>query len=179
MHEPLLYEELDEGAQWVSAARTVTEADVVQFATSTGDLNPLHVDHEFARATPFRRPIAHGLLGLSWVAGLGSNHPNVATDAFVSIECWEFHLPLLIGDTVHVRTELLEKEATGRRRGRVRWKRELVNQEGRIVQSGVFTTLVATAAARRTRVDKAHRISGPKADQHVRSAARHGGAEAS
>ena len=60
---------------WKSSGRTVTETDVVMFAGLTGDYNPLHIDHEYVKDTPFRRPIAHGLLGVSLVAGLG-NHAH-------------------------------------------------------------------------------------------------------
>lgn len=155
MSEPLYYEELHVGSVWTSPGRTVTEADVVQFAGMTGDYNPLHVDHEFARSTPFRRPIAHGLLGMAWVAGLGSHSPAVRTEAFLGVEKWEFHLPTFIGDTVYVRTELVEKQPSGRRRGKAVWKRELLNQKGVVVQSGLFVTLVALKSRPSHRVDQA------------------------
>ena len=69
-HEPaaLYLQDLLPGDEWESLARTVTEADVVNFAGVSGDFNPLHVDHEAARATSFGRPIAHGLLGMA-IAG--------------------------------------------------------------------------------------------------------------
>ena len=44
----------------------VTAEDVSAFADLAGDRNPVHLDPAFARTTPFRRCIAHGLLGLSW-----------------------------------------------------------------------------------------------------------------
>lgn len=144
MSGPLFFEDLHVGDTWTSNARTVTESDIVQFATSTGDLNPLHVDHEHAKRTPFRQVIAHGLLGLSWVAGLGSNHPLMKTDAFLGIDQWQFLLPTFVGDTVHVATEVLKLEPSGRRRGKVTWHRQLVNQAGKVAQEGRFITLVAT-----------------------------------
>lgn len=78
MTEPLHFGDLAVGDHWTSFGRTVTETDVVNFAGMTGDYDPLHVDHEFARQTPFGKPIAHGLLGLSLVAGLASQCPSVA-----------------------------------------------------------------------------------------------------
>lgn len=143
MSNLLFFEDLSVGDAWTSSARTITETDVVNFAGITGDFDPLHVDHEFARQTPYRRPIAHGLLGLSLVAGLGSQAPRVRTLAFVAIQKWEFRQPLVIGDTVHAVTEVLEKRSAGRRSGHVIWKRQLVNQSGGLVQSGIFETLVA------------------------------------
>jgi 3-hydroxybutyryl-CoA dehydratase len=147
MSHPLSYDELQVGDRWRSQARTVTEADVVNFACLTGDFDPLHVDHETARQSPFGRPIAHGLLGLSFTAGLGLHSPWAATVAFVGIREWRFIKPLFIGDTVHVVTEVLEKEPRGRRQGAITWKRQLCNQEGQIVQEGIFETLVAMGHA--------------------------------
>ena len=60
----LYYEELKEGDEFVSPARTVTETDVVLFASLTGDTHPMHTNEEFAKKTPFGTRIAHGLLML-------------------------------------------------------------------------------------------------------------------
>jgi acyl dehydratase len=151
MNEPLVFEDLNIGDCWRSRARTITESDVVGFANLTGDYDPLHMDHEFARSTPFGQPVAHGLLGLSLLAGLSSNFPAVHTAAFVEIRQWDFLLPLLIGDTVHAVTEVVGLNATGRRRGRVTWSRQLINQKDEVVQRGIFETLVSTAEGTNTR----------------------------
>ena len=146
MDSPLYFDEIQVGAVWVSPRRTITEADVIQFATMTGDFNPLHVDYDFASKSHYRQPIAHGLLGLSWVAGLGSYFPHVNTLAFTAVRNWEFSRPLHFGDTVFVETQCREKTPSGRRAGKVVWFRKLVNQSDQIVQQGVFETLVATRA---------------------------------
>jgi acyl dehydratase len=57
----LAYEEWEEGRDYVTAARTVTEADVSTFAGLSGDFNPLHTDETFAATTPFGKRIAHGM----------------------------------------------------------------------------------------------------------------------
>ncbi|MEM7784373.1 MAG: MaoC/PaaZ C-terminal domain-containing protein [Planctomycetota bacterium] len=143
MDSPLFFEDIAEGTVWVSPRRTVTEADVIQFASMTGDFNPLHVDYDFASKSHYRQPVAHGLLGLSWVAGLGSYFPNVNTLAFTAVRNWEFCRPLYFGDTVFVETTCLEKSVSGRRAGKVVWNRKLINQDGQVVQEGAFETLVA------------------------------------
>ena len=143
MDSPLYFDDIVLGRVWTSPRRTVTEADVIQFATSTGDFNPLHVDYDFAAQSSYRQPIAHGLLGLSWVAGLGSNFPLVNTLAFTAVRNWEFCRPLYFGDTVFVETTCKEKGAAGRRSGKVIWLRKLINQEQRVVQQGLLETLVA------------------------------------
>ena len=147
-HEPLYFDDVQVGDSWVSLGRTITESDLVNFAGMTGDYDPLHVDHEFARQTPFGRRIAHGLLGLSLVAGLGSHSPWMQTAAFVRIVEWKFLKPMYIGDTVRVETEIVEKQRTkARRRGTIVWRRSLLNQAGEVVQTGTTETLVQVRAA--------------------------------
>jgi 3-hydroxybutyryl-CoA dehydratase len=142
MNRPMYFTDLEVGDRFVTHARTITETDVVNFASITGDQDPLHTDHEFAKTSPFGRPIAHGLLGLSWVAGLSIQNPWMRTVAFVAIQEWKFLKPLYIGDTVHVVTEVIELQQRGRKRGQVAWKRQLVNQRGEITQEGTLLTLV-------------------------------------
>ena len=143
MSAPLFFDDILVDSVWVSPRRTITEADVIQFATMTGDFNPLHVDYDFASKSHYRQPIAHGLLGLSWVAGLGSHFPLVNTLAFTAVRDWEFCRPLFFGDTVFVETKCMEKASAGRRSGKVVWHRKLLNQTNQIVQQGVFETLVS------------------------------------
>lgn len=166
MSELLHFEDLSVGDCWTSLGRTITETDVVNFAGVTGDYDPLHVDHEYARQTPFGKPIAHGLLGLSLVAGLGSHCPCVRTIAFLKIENWEFRKPIYVGDTVHAETEVIDKRTNGRRTGYVTWRRQLVNQAGEVVQSGVFHTLVSVAAVQRVRKDVAPSLPAATSATH-------------
>lgn len=54
-----------------------SQADVIDFARVTGDNNPLHLDADFAAATPFKRPIIHGMLGASvFTKVLGTEFPG-------------------------------------------------------------------------------------------------------
>ena len=153
MHDLLHYDDVEVGDVFTTTGRTVTETDVVNFAGMTGDYTPLHVDHDYARNTPFRKPIAHGLLGLSLLAGMSSRCPNMATAAFISVRDWKFLKPIYFGDTLHVKTEVIEKRQHGRRRGEVIWHRELINQDGQVVQSGVFETLVDAASPQKQERD--------------------------
>jgi len=126
------------------AEREITEADVLAFAAGSGDFNPLHVDHEAARAGHFGKPVAHGLLGLALASGLASHAPRVDTLAFLAILEWRFLEPIAFGDTVRVvsRVESIDPRARGRR-AVVTWHRRLVNQRGETVQEGRTQTLVA------------------------------------
>jgi acyl dehydratase len=133
----------------------VTETDIVNFAGLSGDYNPIHVDHEFSKGTIFRRPIAHGILGVAISSGLGLNSPPMRTMAFLSIREWHFREPIFIGDTIHVRTVVLEKEMRARgRRGVITWQRQLVNQEGKVVQEGTALTLVEGRGMMKEPADK-------------------------
>src|SRR5271163_4998733 len=105
----LFFDDVQIGQEWESLGRTVTEADIVNFAGLSGDFNPIHVDHAFAKETPFRMPIAHGLLVLSIGSGLGLYHPPMRTQAFMEIRSWHFRRPVFIGDTLHARVKVLEK----------------------------------------------------------------------
>jgi 3-hydroxybutyryl-CoA dehydratase len=144
MSDVLYLEDLEVGRTWKSLSRTLTETDIVGFAGMTGDYDPLHVDREFAAETPYGKPIAHGLLGLSLMAGLSSTCPRVRTMALVRVDQWMFHRPIFIGDTVHVLTEVESITPRGRRSGEVIWFRKLINQRGECVQSGRISTLVSS-----------------------------------
>src|SRR4051794_11206251 len=104
----LFFDDLIIGQEWKSLGRTITQADIVNFAGLSGDYNPIHMDHEFAKTTPFQQPIAHGLLTFSIASGLGLNNPAMRTLAFMSIRDWQFKDPVYIGDTIYVHTRVLQ-----------------------------------------------------------------------
>lgn len=140
---PLSFHDLALGDEWVSPARTVTEADIVNFAGLSGDFNPLHVDHEAARSGPFGGSVAHGMLVMSISTGLTAYAPRVDTLAFLGIVDWRFVAPVMPGDTIKVYSKVDALEPRSRdRRGVVTWNRRIVNQAGAVVQEGTTRTLV-------------------------------------
>ena len=139
----LYFDDVAVGQEWLSLGRTVTESDIVNFAGISGDFNPIHTDHEYARTTPFRRPVAHGMLVWSMGSGLGLYAPPMRTLAFLSVREWYFKGPVFVGDTIRTRSRVLEKEVRSRgRRGAITWARQIINQEDKVVQEGITLTLV-------------------------------------
>lgn len=143
---PYYFEDLEPGMRLISPRRTITEADIVQFAGVSGDFQPLHVDHLFAREL-FGRPIAHGLLVLSVVTGLRTMAGwFVGTVvAFLEIRSWKFLAPVFPGDTIFSTTEIIEKKETQKQdRGIVVQKIVVfkVAEKEEKVQEGEFVTLI-------------------------------------
>ena len=141
----LYYEDFNVGDQFVTPRRTVTEADVVNFAGLSGDYNPLHTDAVFARETPFGRPIAHGLLVLSMVTGLTARLglTDGTAIAFLGIDEWRFRKPVFFGDTIYARVTITAKRTTSKPdRGIICRKVEVFNQDDELVQEGQLNLMV-------------------------------------
>ena len=121
-------------------SKTIGEADLVLFAGLTGDFDPIHVNEEYARSTPFGRRIAHGglVMGLlSTTASMMSRRSaeRGATGVSVSLgyDRIRFIKPAFIGDTLTARYQVEEIDpATSRSRSRV----EVVNQDGELCLIG-------------------------------------------
>lgn len=126
-----------------TASLTVTEAHVVAFAGLTGDFHPLHMDEVTAANSPFHRRIAHGLLVLSLCNGLINQADLFDAFAILKVE-YKLVAPVFIGDTIRVRSTLLEKRLTKRAdRGIVVYAREVINQHDDVVQDGRTTFMAA------------------------------------
>ncbi|MBU1276689.1 MAG: MaoC family dehydratase N-terminal domain-containing protein [Proteobacteria bacterium] len=141
----LYYEDFYQGQEFITKGRTVTEADIVNFAALSWDTNALHTDAEFAKQTPFGERIAHGMLGLVMHAGLSQmlGITDGTLLAFMGMT-WNFHHPIKIGDTIHVAQRVKElRETSQPDRGLLTFEKELVNQHGQVVQTGTTTVLIA------------------------------------
>ena len=125
------YEELQIGEE-ASFSKTITETDVVLFAGISGDFNPMHMNEEYARQTPFKTRIAHGALPHSLIAPvLGMKLPGLGTVA-VEIRC-RFKAPTYFGDTVTAKAVVAEKIPEKKW---VRMALEWTNQRGETVAQG-------------------------------------------
>jgi acyl dehydratase len=149
MQTGLYFEEYELGRKLVTRGRTITESDIVQFGSLTGDFNPMHFDAEYMKTHMMGQRIAHGMLSLSYAVGqayqLGFMEKTVL--AFRALEM-KFSQPVLIGDTLHV--ELSVKEMTPSPRlggGMVKLDVKIINQDDKTVQSGTWTVLIASKPA--------------------------------
>lgn len=141
----LYFEDLKIGMRFETPARTITEADLVNFAGVSGDFNPLHTDEEFARTTMFGRRIAHGTLVLSMTAGLRQRTGVFEGTllALLEIRSWRFHKPVYIGDTIRVITEVGDLRQTSKSdRGVLVQRIQVLNQANEVVHEGEFVSLI-------------------------------------
>ncbi|MBV8600646.1 MAG: MaoC family dehydratase N-terminal domain-containing protein, partial [Candidatus Eremiobacteraeota bacterium] len=136
---PRYFEDLQTGDEFETAARTIGEADIIAFATLTGDMNPLHTDAEFAKSTPYGGRIAHGMLSLSYAIGLLDRSGLFSGTAIANlgIREWRFEKPVFPGDTIRVRLRIgaLRRTSDGKR-GIVERELAILNQRGETVSRG-------------------------------------------
>jgi monoamine oxidase len=128
------FEDYAVGAQRNTSGRTITESDVVFHAGHTGDYFPHHVDAEFARETPFGQRIAHGTM--TFAIGIGLTASQINPVAFTyGYDRLRFPKPVFIGDTIHTRVTIKEKQPDAKRpdSGRVIEACEVINQRGEVV----------------------------------------------
>lgn len=140
------FEDVELDQVMVTRGRTITESDIVQFAALTGDYNPMHTDAEYMKTHPMGQRVAHGMLTLSYAVGqiyqLGFMERTVI--AFRSVEM-KFSLPVFIGDTLHSELKIIEKkEARRLGGGTITAEVKIINQDGKTVQSGTMTLIIAS-----------------------------------
>ncbi|MCZ7570377.1 MAG: MaoC/PaaZ C-terminal domain-containing protein [Ardenticatenaceae bacterium] len=137
------FEDFAEGMVFHTAGRTISEADIVNFAGLSGDYNPIHTNATYAAGTMFGQRVAHGLLGLSIASGLATQLGFMGdkVEAFLDLE-WKFRQPVFIGDTIHAEIKIGETKAARRLGGGiVSFEINLLNQDDKQVGRGVWRVL--------------------------------------
>ena len=115
-----------------STSRTITETDIVMYAGLTADFNPMHMDEEYAKGTPFGGRIAHGTITLGMIAPvIGMQLPGKGC-VLLGIG-GSFFKPVKIGDTIKASATVVEKDE---RRGFVKMALAFTNQRQELVASG-------------------------------------------
>lgn len=125
----------------VDDARTITEADVANFAGVVGDFHRIHMSDPFAEEdTEFDGRIAHGNFIAAAVEALVSEmNPHSFSYGHDNVRFVE---PVLPGDTLSVRREVVEKEDYDDDYGRIVYRYEAENQDGELVHVNDHTMLV-------------------------------------
>lgn len=131
-----------------SRGRTITEADIVNFAGLSGDFVELHMNEEYARTGPFGKRIAHGALIFSISTGLmvqmTSNQEAIV--AFRGVDQLRFIAPVFIGDTIHVVKKTIDKNTKDGVRGLVTFETTVLNQDGKPVLTYIDRLMIKCRA---------------------------------
>ncbi|MBB4845747.1 phosphate acetyltransferase [Paucibacter oligotrophus] len=146
MMQNITFDELAVG-QTASLVRSLSLADIQAFAAVSGDLNPAHLDAEYAESTRFHGVIAHGMWGGALISSvLGNEFPGPGT--IYLEQTLSFHRPVHLGDTLSIVLTVSEKQAAS---GIVKLDCQALNQKGERVISGLATVLAPR-----------HKISRPR-----------------
>jgi 3-hydroxybutyryl-CoA dehydratase len=124
--------------QRAELTKTVTESDVTAFAGLIGDVNPIHVDEEYARKSRFGRRIAHGMLTAGLISAVLGNELPGEGAIYLSQQI-EFLAPVYIGDTV---TAVAEVESWRPAKRIITLKTDCYNQDDTQVVTGKAVLLV-------------------------------------
>ncbi len=140
------FEQFAMGDLAVSAGRTITETDIVNFAGLAGDYTQIHTNAEFAQHSLFGKRVAHGLLLMSIASGLLAQLGFMEGTVLAFRELtWKFRLPVFIGDTIHVEAGVTDLKPLKRLGGgAVTFDIRIINQSGKRVQDGQWVLLVAS-----------------------------------
>jgi phosphate acetyltransferase len=129
--------------------RTLTEQDIKLFAVMSGDINPAHVDPEYAMSSRFREVIGHGMWSGALISTvLGTEFPGPGT--IYLGQNLRFRRPVKVGDTITVKVTAKEKDAA---KGRIALDTECLNQDGEVVVSGTADVIAPTEKVRRVRIE--------------------------
>lgn len=133
----MYYEDLEPGVVIEHAIRrTLTESDNVLFSAMTYNCASLHIDAEYSKSTIYGRQLVNSMLLLGLLAGvsvyettLGTTLGNLGFDKII------FPRPVFHGDTIHARTEILDRRLSKKRgdSGIVTFKHVAFNQRDEVV----------------------------------------------
>lgn len=131
-----------------SLIRTLSKEDIALFAIMSGDVNPAHVDEDYARSDMFHKIVAHGMWGASLISALlGTRLPGPGT--IYLGQTLDFHKPVALGDTITITVTVTSKET---QEHIVTFDCSCLNQRGEVVISGNARVIAPTTKVRRPRI---------------------------
>ncbi len=143
------FEEIQVGDTLITHKRTITEADVVNFAGISGDHFYAHMDETSLEGSIFERRVAHGYFVISAAAGLFVDPKKGPVLANYGLDNLRFIQPVYPGDTIQVKLTCQRKTKKDDREGQVpqgvvEWYVQVLNQRNEIVALETVLTLVAS-----------------------------------
>lgn len=138
--------------------RTLSAADIQLFAILSGDINPQHLDPDYANATRFHGVIAHGMLGGALISAvLGTRLPGPGT--IYLGQSLKFLAPVHIGDTLRTSVVVSARDESKKR---LKLSCTCTNQDGVVVISGEADVIAPTESVTRARTGLPEvRLSAP------------------
>jgi phosphotransacetylase/acyl dehydratase len=131
-----------------SIVRTLTQRDIELFAIMSGDVNPAHVDEEFAKSDMFHHVIAHGMWGGALISTvLGTQLPGPG--AIYLGQSLRFRHPVALGDIITITVKVVEKLEEKKR---VIFDCVATNQKAEVVISGTAELIAPTEKISRERI---------------------------
>ena len=131
-----------------SLTRTLKLTDIQLFAAMSGDINPAHLDPEYAKSSMFQEVIAHGMWGGALISTvLGTQLPGPGT--IYLDQSLHFSRPVTLGDTVTVTVTVTNKFE---HHHHVTFDCKCVNQHGATVIRGTAEVMAPTEKIRRPRI---------------------------
>jgi acyl dehydratase len=130
------FEDWTLGERLSTHGRTVTEADVVNFAGLTGDINPIHLDAVYAAGTRYGQRLPHGQLIFVLALGLAERviaplfHDSIV--AFAGVDRLRFLRPVFIGDTIRLERQVHALEPRDAETGVLVFDDQLMKQDGEV-----------------------------------------------
>lgn len=130
------YEDIKVGDTDEYGEREVTKEEMVEFAEKY-DPQPFHIDEEAAQESFFGGLVASGWFTASVVMRMTVEYRTGewASAGALGVGDLRWHRPVYPGDTLSIRTEVIEKEPRDEKTGIVRHDKEVLNQEGKVVMS--------------------------------------------
>jgi acyl dehydratase len=141
----VLYSELIVGSEFIGHGRTLTEADLSIACMVSGDWHPIHSDESYARERGLPGRLFQGSFGILIATGMATTLPHFSDEIIgaTGIREWAYRAPLFVGDTVHVRSVVLNKRITSDgKRAVIERTLSLINQKDAVVQEGIAGTMV-------------------------------------
>lgn len=125
------FEEIALG-QRAELRKTLSQQDIALFSAMSGDVNPAHLDQDYASKTPFKTVIAHGMWSSSFISTLlGTILPGPGT-IYLS-QSLRFKRPVILGDQITVSIEVIRRDEEKKR---IAFANTITNQRGEVVVIG-------------------------------------------